>query len=53
MGARISGGRLIDTRGRRAVIIPTMLTQAVAVILLSVLGLLAGHVRFLPALQSS
>lgn len=40
MGVRVTGGELIDTRGRRAVIIPSMLTQAAAVGLLTALALL-------------
>lgn len=38
MGVRIVGGRLIDTRGRRAVIVPSMFVQMVATALLAVLG---------------
>jgi len=39
MGVRILGGRLIDTLGRRAVIVPSMFAQAVAAALLGTLGL--------------
>lgn len=39
MGVRILGGRLIDTEGRRAVIVPSMFVQALAVALLGGLGL--------------
>jgi MFS family permease len=42
MGARVFGGRLIDTRGRRAVIVPAMLTQAISAALLAGLGLLTA-----------
>ncbi|HEU5322485.1 MAG TPA: MFS transporter, partial [Methylomirabilota bacterium] len=40
IGVRVLGGRLIDTRGRRAVIVPSMFVQAVATSLLALLGLL-------------
>lgn len=43
MGVRILGGRLIDTAGRRAVIVPSMFVQALAAALLAALGLLAGR----------
>lgn len=43
MAVRIFGGRLIDTRGRRAVIVPSMFVQAGSVGLLAVLGYLAHH----------
>ena len=38
IGVRIFGGRLIDTRGRRAVIVPSMFLQMVAPALLAVVG---------------
>lgn len=53
MGVRIFGGRMIDTRGRRAVIVPSMFVQTLAVALLAVLGLLVArtsHIPVLPAL---
>ena len=50
MGVRIAGGRLIDTRGRRAVIIPSMLVQAAATALLAGLGALLGRATQAPAL---
>lgn len=53
MGVRIFGGRLIDTRGRRAVIVPSMFLQAVATALLAVLGFVvtpAGRIPALPGL---
>ncbi|HXG04764.1 MAG TPA: MFS transporter [Candidatus Binatia bacterium] len=42
MAVRILGGRLIDTRGRRAVIVPSMFLQALAVAVLGALGLSAA-----------
>lgn len=39
MGVRVVGGRLIDTRGRRAVVVPSMFVQAVATAVLAALGL--------------
>lgn len=39
MGVRVLGGHLIDTLGRRAVIVPSMFAQAVASALLAALGL--------------
>jgi MFS family permease len=53
MGVRIVGGQLVDTRGRRAVIVPSMFAQAVASGVLAAVGLLAtgpGHLPLLPAL---
>jgi MFS family permease len=38
IAVRIFGGRLIDTRGRRAVIVPSMFLQTVAPALLAVVG---------------
>ena len=38
IGVRVFGGRLIDTRGRRAVIVPSMFLQMVAPALLAVVG---------------
>ena len=38
IAVRIFGGRLIDTRGRRAVIVPSMFLQTVAPALLAVIG---------------
>jgi MFS family permease len=43
MAVRIFGGRLIDSRGRRAVVVPSMFVQAGAVGLLAALGYLARH----------
>jgi MFS family permease len=53
MGVRIVGGGLIDTRGRRAVIVPSMFVQAVATAGLAGLALLppgAGAAPVVPAL---
>lgn len=53
MAVRVFGGQLIDTRGRRAVIVPSMFVQTSAVLLLAAVGLSAsrmGHVPVLPVL---
>jgi MFS family permease len=52
MGVRIVGGGLIDTHGRRAVIVPSMFVQIAAAGVLATLGLLAetGSRAVLPAL---
>jgi MFS family permease len=50
MTVRIVGGRLIDTRGRRAVIVPSMFFQALATALLAGLELIAARTRVLPVL---
>jgi len=53
IAVRVLGGRLIDTRGRRAVIVPSMFAQMLATGLLAVLGLSvtpASRVPVLPAL---
>lgn len=50
MAVRIVGGRLIDTRGRRAVIVPSMFFQALATALLAAVGLLATRTRAMPVL---
>src|SRR2546428_6517298 len=60
IGVRVLGGRLIDTHGRRAVIVPSMLMQTIATALLAVLGVLVtrtsqtppGAVPFLAGLPS-
>jgi MFS family permease len=49
MGVRIFGGRLIDTRGRSAVIVPSMFIQACATGLLALLGLLVTRTSTVPA----
>ena len=49
MAVRIFGGRLIDTRGRSAVIIPSMFIQACATGLLALLGLLVTRTSAVPA----
>jgi len=38
IGVRVLGGRFIDTHGRRAVIVPSMLVQTIATGLLAVMG---------------
>jgi MFS family permease len=43
IAVRVFGGRLIDTRGRRAVIVPSMFVQAVSTGLLAALGLLVSR----------
>jgi len=48
MGVRVLGGRLIDTRGRRAVIVPSMFVQAGATALLAALGLLLTRTSQVP-----
>ncbi len=50
MGVRVAGGGLIDTRGRRAVIVPSMFLQAVAAALLAGLGAAVTRTSQLPAL---
>jgi MFS family permease len=50
MLVRVIGGRLIDTRGRRAVIVPSMLAQASATGVLASLGLLAEAGSQVPVL---
>lgn len=48
IGVRVLGGRLIDTRGRRAVIVPSMFVQAGATALLAVLGFLVTRTSRTP-----
>lgn len=53
MAVRIFGGTLIDTRGRRAVIVPAMLVQTASTAVLAALGLLVSrhsNVPVVPAL---
>jgi MFS family permease len=52
MAVRIFGGRLIDTRGRRAVIVPSMFVQAGSVGLLAVVGVTLGPDSAVPALPA-
>ncbi|HXH82254.1 MAG TPA: MFS transporter [Candidatus Tectomicrobia bacterium] len=49
---RVAGGRLIDTRGRRAVIVPSMFVQVLATALLSFVGVLAERGRTGPVLPA-
>ena len=48
IGVRVFGGRLIDTRGRRAVIVPSMLMQAVATALLAITAFLVARTSQTP-----
>jgi len=50
MAVRLAGGRLIDTRGRRAVIVPSMFVQATATALLAGLGAAVTRTSPVPAL---
>jgi MFS family permease len=47
---RLAGGRLIDTRGRRAVIVPSTFVQALATGLLALLGVLVTRTSATPVL---
>jgi MFS family permease len=49
---RIAGGRLIDTRGRRAVIVPSMFVQAAATGLLALVGVLVTRTSATPVLPA-
>lgn len=48
IAVRVFGGRLIDTRGRRAVIVPSMFLQASAPALLALVGLLVTRTSTTP-----
>jgi MFS family permease len=48
IGVRVFGGRLIDTHGRRAVIVPSMFVQAGAVALLALLGFVVSRTSLTP-----
>jgi len=50
IAVRVGGGQLIDTRGRRAVIVPSMFIQAVAAALLATIGMLVGRPSATPVL---
>lgn len=50
MLVRIAGGQLIDTRGRRAVIVPSMFVQACAAAILAVIGIADALSDWTPAL---
>jgi MFS family permease len=52
IGVRIAGGRLIDTRGRRAVIVPSMFVQAAGTLLLAALGILVTRTSATPVVPS-
>jgi MFS family permease len=49
IAVRVVGGRLIDTRGRRAVIVPSMFVQAGAMGLLAALAIVSDVLPWLPA----
>jgi MFS family permease len=49
---RLAGGRLIDTRGRRAVIVPSTFVQALATGLLALLGVLVTRTSATPVVPS-
>jgi len=48
IGVRVFGGRLIDTHGRRAVIVPSMFVQTGATALLALLGFLVSRTSLTP-----
>ncbi len=48
VAVRVFGGRLIDTRGRRAVIVPSMFLQASAPALLAIMGILVTRASTTP-----
>lgn len=50
MAVRVFGGQLIDTRGRRAVIVPSMFVQVSATSLLAAVGLFAPRMSDVPVL---
>ncbi|OGT94793.1 MAG: hypothetical protein A2083_09830, partial [Gemmatimonadetes bacterium GWC2_71_9] len=50
MAVRVFGGNLIDTRGRRAVIVPSMFVQTAAVAVLALLASLLGPTLDVPVL---
>src|SRR5438876_11507686 len=48
IGVRVFGGRLIDTHGRRAVIVPSLFVQTGATALLALLGFLVSPTSLTP-----
>jgi MFS family permease len=50
IAVRVAGGRLIDTRGRRAVIVPSMLVQATATGILAAVAFAFGPATRVPVL---
>ena len=50
VGVRVGGGNLIDTRGRRATIIPSMFVQGAAAGLLTAMALLVGPHMTVPVM---
>ena len=51
IAVRVVGGKLIDTAGRRAVIVPSMFVLVVAAVLLAAAGWLDAHEKWVPALS--
>ena len=52
IGVRVFGGQLIDTRGRRAVIVPSMFIQTAATALLAALGFLVTRTSQTPVVPA-
>jgi MFS family permease len=52
IAVRVVGGRLIDTHGRRAVIVPSMFVQATATGVLALLGALVSRTSATPVLPA-
>ncbi len=52
IGVRLFGGQLIDTRGRRAVIVPSMFIQTAATALLAALGFLVTRTSQTPVVPA-
>lgn len=52
IGVRVFGGQLIDTRGRRAVIVPSMFLQTAATALLAALGFLVTRTSQTPVVPA-
>jgi len=52
IGVRVFGGRLIDTHGRRAVIVPSMFVQTAATAVLALLGFLVSRTSRTPVVPA-
>jgi MFS family permease len=52
IAVRVVGGRLIDTRGRRTVIVPSMFVQAAATAVLALLGVVVTRTSATPVLPA-
>jgi MFS family permease len=52
IAVRVAGGRLIDTHGRRAVIVPSMFVQVLATGVLALLGALVTRTSVTPVLPA-